>query len=222
MPWKPIGRLLLAAAGLVCAAALEAGAFELYAEDVSGEPGQEVAVSIRLRNVETPIEADAIGFSLAFDSRALVYEEADKSGTLTAPFTLLAGQLVEPGRVKVAGALFGDPVTLDGDGLFLKLRFRTPNGARLNSSLTLLEFKDDIRTAETTAGTFTLVNAQYLPGDADNSGRVELADAIIPLQIVAEVRPARTTPFVLGDTDGNDRVDLADAILPLGILAGVF
>ncbi|MFP4389934.1 MAG: hypothetical protein ACLFPR_13450 [Desulfococcaceae bacterium] len=222
MSWKTICRLFLVAAGLVCAAALEAGAFELYAEDVSGEPGEEVVVSIRLRNVETPIEADAIGFSLVFDSRALVYEEADKSGTLTAPFTLLAGQLVAQGRVKVVGSLFGPPVALDGDGLFLKLRFRAPNGARLDSSLTLLEFKDDIRAAGTTAGTFTLVNAQYLPGDADNSGRVELADAIIPLQIVAEARPPRTTPFLLGDTDGNDQVDLADAILPLGILTGVY
>lgn len=132
-----------------------AWAYDISPEDVSGSPGSSVVVPIKISNVGGGLDVDAFGFTLTFDKDVLTFDDVDKLGTLAQSFSLVAGQETEPGKVKVNGALFGTPVHIDADGLFLKMKFNVKSGASKNSALSLSDFKDDIATATTGSATGT-------------------------------------------------------------------
>jgi hypothetical protein len=124
--------------------------------NVSGNGGTTITVPINISDVGAGLNADAFGFTIAFDSSVLTFVEAKKDGTLTAPFTLVSGNVIAPGQVKVNGSLFGTPVNIAAAGVFVNLSFTVNSAAYKDSTLALSAFKDDISTATTTNGTFSI------------------------------------------------------------------
>ncbi len=123
--------------------------------NISGDPGTEIVVPINISDLGAGIDVDAFSLTINFDSQVLDFLSADKTGTLTEPFSLVAGQVISPGKVKVNGSLFGTPVSITGDGLFVNLKFKVKNTYK-STSLSLTDFKNDIGTATTTNSTFTI------------------------------------------------------------------
>lgn len=161
-----------------------AWALEVSPGNTSGNPGETVVVPIHVSDLGGGLDVDAFSFTIQFDPSVLEYQDADKSGTLLESFSLVAGQLVEPGKVKVSGAMFGVPVHIAADGLFLNLNFTVKTEATKDSNLQLSDFKDDIKTATTVPALFELQNGQKdtameLPSDTVCPGKT----ASIPLTL---------------------------------------
>ena len=56
-------------------------------------------------------------------------------------------------------------------------------------------------------------------GDCNGDGNVDLADAILALQVLAGIRPSSTV-YKEGDVNGDGRIGMAEAIYVLQGLAG--
>ncbi len=87
-----------------------AQALEVSPESVTGSPGDSIVVPITISDVGGGVDADAFSFIIRFDADVLTFTEADRSGTLTESFSLVEGQEIETGQVKVNGSLFGTPI----------------------------------------------------------------------------------------------------------------
>ncbi|KPA13971.1 Cell surface receptor IPT/TIG domain protein, partial [Candidatus Magnetomorum sp. HK-1] len=127
----------------------------LKAGDVSGDAGAEVVIPINISDVSAAFESDAFGFTLEYDSDVLSFVSIEKTDTLVATFTMVNGSENTPGEVKVSGAYFGGKATID-NGLFVNIKVQVKADAAANTTLSLKDLKDDIATATTAAGTFTL------------------------------------------------------------------
>jgi hypothetical protein len=132
---------------------VSAWAYEVSPGDVSGDPGASIVVPIYIRDVGG-LEVDAFSFTINFDPDVLSFVEADKTGTLVESFSLISGQEIAPGQVKVNGSLFGTPMKIRASGVFLKLTFIVKATFK-NSALALSDFKDDIKEAFTSEAIFT-------------------------------------------------------------------
>ncbi len=134
-----------------------ASALEISPADTTGKPGETITVPINISDVGTGLDVDAFSFAVQFNPDMLAFDEndgIDKTGTLVESFSLVSAKIMEPGKVKVSGALFGNPVPVTTDGLFLKINF-TPT-ATGTSQLNLSDFLDDIGTAATTNSALTV------------------------------------------------------------------
>jgi len=150
--WVSLCTILLALVFSVAGA----WALNVSPSNVSGDPGDPVVVPINISDVGAGVDVDAFGFTITFDPDVLTFVQANKTGTLTEPFSLVSGSVIAPGQVKISGALFGTPVSVAAPGLFLNLQFTVNATAFKNSDLALSAFKDDIASAATTDGTFTI------------------------------------------------------------------
>jgi hypothetical protein len=65
----------------------------------------------------------------------------------------------------------------------------------------------------------TITVYPILTGDVDDSGKVDLADAIISLQVINAMTPA-TTVHKGADVNGDDRIGLEEAIFAIQVLSG--
>jgi hypothetical protein len=156
-------------------------ALNLSPQDTSGKLGETVAVPVSISDTGAGFDLDAFSFTFSFDPNVLTYTEANKSGTLTESFTLLAGKIVEPGKVKVNGALFGSPVHVDADGVFLNLKFTV--AAEETSALTISDLKDDIRDAISSPALFTPEYSKTLELPADAKACINSQDAVISVPL---------------------------------------
>ncbi|KPA15972.1 Cell surface receptor IPT/TIG domain protein, partial [Candidatus Magnetomorum sp. HK-1] len=154
----------------------------LKAEDVSGDPEDEVIIPINISDISAAFDSDAFGFTLKYDSNVLSFVSVEKTGTLVEPFTMVNGSENTPGEVKVSGAYFGAKASID-NGLFVNIKVQVKADASTNTSLVLTELKDDIADATTSAGTFTVnaVGGMSLKA-GDVSGEPE-DEVIIPINI---------------------------------------
>jgi hypothetical protein len=59
-----------------------------------------------------------------------------------------------------------------------------------------------------------------VPGDLDGSGHVDIADAILALQVTAK-RPLAITPHLENDVNGDRKIGLAEVIFILQKVAEV-
>jgi hypothetical protein len=190
------------ALALVCLTA-SAWAFDVSPADVSGSPGDTIVVPINLSDVPAEgIAMDAIGFTITFDPDVLTYNNVDKTGTLTDPFTLMSGTVVGPGQVKVSGALFGLPIQMDPPGgVLVNVLLDVNSTAFKNSNLALSAFKDDVAGATTTDGTFTVTGVTVTV----NLTRDPVTDPVAgnAVTLTAEVL-VNGTPLTLTSTDDVD------------------
>jgi len=179
-------RMYALIAGIIFAMAFTgwSWALELSPQDVSGNPGDEIVVPIRISDVGGGLDVDAFSFTIQFDSDVLTFNEGvisetERSGTLTEIFTLAEGRIIETVKAKVNGAMFGAPLDISGEGLFINLKFTVNENADRDSSLRLSDFDDDIAGAVTSDAAFTLndsdtdtltvtsptVDQEFRPGD---------------------------------------------------------
>ena len=63
--------------------------------------------------------------------------------------------------------------------------------------------------------------SSYTLGDIDNSGKCEVDDALLALQIVAELHTPTTTETLAADVDCNGRVEIDDALMILQYVAEI-
>jgi len=163
-----------------------AWALEISPADISGKPGDTVVVPINISNVGTGLDIDAFSFTIQFSSGILTFDETsgiDKTGTLAEKFSLVSGKILEPGKVKINGALFENPVHISSSGLFLKIKFTViSEGA---SELRLSDFLNDIKTATTTDATITVSSAESLEPPANLEARSGIDSVRLSWQPVA-------------------------------------
>jgi len=135
---------------------LAAWALNVSPGNVSGGPGASITVPINISDVGGGLAVDAFDITINFDPDVLTFVEADKTGTLTSSFTSVAGNIIGPGTVKVAGILFGTPINISSPGVFVNIKFTVKATAYKNSALSLSDFKSDIAGASTDAATFRM------------------------------------------------------------------
>ena len=68
---------------------------------------------------------------------------------------------------------------------------------------------------------YYLPGEDYLLGDIDNNGKVEVDDALIALQIVAEIHTPTETEILAADVDGNGKVEVDDSLMILQYVAEI-
>jgi hypothetical protein len=151
---------------------LAAWALNVSPGNVSGGPGASITVPINISDVGGGLAVDAFDFTINFDQDVLTFVEADKTGTLTNSFTSVAGNIIGPGTVKVAGILFGTPINISSPGVFVNIKFTVKATAYKNSPLSLSDFKSDIAGASTNPATFTItgvtVTVNLTPASVNN------------------------------------------------------
>jgi len=126
-------------------------AMDLNPENIQLKPGdQSVTLKLNLSNVTSSFELDAFSLVVNYNHELLSYKEIDKGDTLIDSFTLVSALVIADGKLKINGSLFSDPIIVENDGLFLKINFDVMDCG--NSVLTLTDFKNDIQTATTHAG----------------------------------------------------------------------
>ena len=127
-------------------------AYDISPQDVTGSPGSSVSVPIKINNSGSSMSMDAFGFTLTYDDELVTFDEIDKSGTLAQSFSLVAGREITPGQVKINGALFGSSVTVNSEGVFLKVKFNIKSTASRDAAISLSDFKDDVQAASSISG----------------------------------------------------------------------
>ncbi|RLC07327.1 MAG: hypothetical protein DRI57_26110 [Deltaproteobacteria bacterium] len=143
-------------AGLVLMSFLFTGwgwALEISPTDTQGDSGTSVVVPVHIADVGGGLDVDAFGFMIRFDRSVLTFDEVDKTDTLLENFSLVEAKFMEPGKVKVNAAMFGNPVHIGNSGLFLKLKFTVKTTG--SSRVRLSDFVDDVENATTTDAVFT-------------------------------------------------------------------
>ena len=191
-------------------AAAPAWGFDIRPDDVAAEPGETVSIPIRIQNVSDSFEMDAIGFSLPFDADSFDWVEVDAAGTLTNGFTLVAGREIKTGLVKVAGALFGQPVLVSADGVLLNLRFTVADDASGDFTFALTDFKDDIAAATTSPATVSVSGDE--PDDTTPPVITLVGEATITVEQNASFTDPGATATDDVDGDISDQINVAGAV----------
>ncbi len=174
--------------------------------NVSGEAGGTIVVPIMIQVGGAALEMDAIGFSLSFDADSFDWVDVDSAGTLTGGFTLLSGREIEAGLVKVAGALFDQPVLVSADGVLLNLRFTVADDASGDFTFALTDFKDDIAGATTADAVFS-VRVPPTPPTPPSPPPTDTVPPVITLMGDAEISVPAGTPFVDPGATASDNRD---------------
>ena len=124
---------------------------ELSLSEVSGRVGQEISVSVNIKNA---VGIDAFGFDVLQSDNILGFVAVDKAGTLTGNFQLLSGQaLANPaGAVRIGGV--GGAAKADGDGVLLKVRYTGITAGK--TTLSIVNMVDDLAGAVVTTAVITV------------------------------------------------------------------
>ena len=130
-------------------------AMDISPEDSSGKPGELITIPINISNIGNAFELDAFGLSIHF-SNGLQFESVEKDGTIIESFSLVDGQVISPGILKVNGAKFGGTVSVNSGGLFLKLTFKVMEVSAQETTLELFNFINDIQNATTSPATISI------------------------------------------------------------------
>ena len=130
---------------------------KLSVKETFGSPGTSISIPVYLSDVcNDGFSIDSFGFSVLFNDDILNFTSLDKTNTLVENFTLVEGVVIENGKVKINGALFGQPMHIDKDGVFLKLNFSVNTSATVDSTIELTDLKNDIQNMQTTPSQFLL------------------------------------------------------------------
>ncbi len=132
--------------------AAKAGDLQLVAERVGEKAGTAGAsVSYAIRVSEGPESIDAFGLDIAYDPSLLTYTSEWERGDLTADFTQVGVNEVEPGRIRLGGFSVGEPVPAGAKGALAVLQFEAVSYTP--SRLSVLRPVDDV-------ASFTISSAQ--------------------------------------------------------------
>jgi len=129
-------------------------AMNVSPQDVSGLAGETIIIPFSVSDVGDGFEMDALGLTIQADPNSLSFVKVIKENSLTETFGLFHGMQVENG-IKVNASLLGNPINVTADDILFYAQYIVLEDAG-NSSISLINFKDDISSAETSSANFTL------------------------------------------------------------------
>jgi hypothetical protein len=190
--------------------------------DVRGNPGDPVRLPINF-DCAWGIAGSGMMIYLSYDTSLLTFVAVEKT-IITENFTIF-GDVVENGLVGIAGVGGG---TLVGEGRILDVVFTVAPEATLGAtggfSFTNMVMFDyaaqqlDVDFSDT--ATFT-VSSQYVLGDLNGDGAVDLLDAILAQQIADGQLVPTQVQLDAGDINGDGVIDSADVTLILRMILGL-
>jgi hypothetical protein len=162
--------------------------------NITGKAGDELTIPITISNLAAAFDSTAFGFTLQVDSDVLEYASIDKSGTMSETFTMVNAAENEAGKIKVSGAYFGGSASID-NGVLVKINLMVKTDALSDSTLELIDLKDDIQDANIGQGNFDLLvddKMMVYPADVQGeSGSV----VIVPIRIEQITNSFDSTAF---------------------------
>ena len=173
---------------------------------ITGKPGDTIIIPITI--IQSP-KVSAFQFDLEFDSRILSYQSISKEGTLSKDFILVDGNILEPGKLRVAASAF-TAQPFSGNGVIVNLQFKLDaNATDGETTLTLSNLKDDILGAKTVPG--KVVISSFLLGDVNGDGSITTGDAQLAFDFAIGKKKPTETQIKAGDIDGNGEITAGDA-----------
>jgi len=190
--------------------------------DVRGNPGETVRLPINL-DCAWGVDGAAMVVFLNYDTGLLTPVAVERT-VLTQGFTFTDNVPTAMGRVDIGGVGGG---TLVGEGHILDVVFTvaseaSPSASSSFSFVNVVMFDYETQQLDvdfTDTATFT-VSSQYILGDLNGDGVVDMPDAILAQQIAdGELEPTELQMHA-GDINGDGIIDSADVTLILRIILG--
>jgi hypothetical protein len=167
----------------------------------------------------------AYQFYVGFDTSKLQFNHVDFTDSIADTYDAdyQLGNEITTGVLSV-GAVWFPPVSEmppAGSGILAKLVFDVLATTETTTDLVFTTYQGapsvytgtdgQNRYPDTTDGTVTIIEVQYVCGDANNDGGVDISDAVFLIQYIFAGGPA-PNPLCLGDANGDGAVDISDCV----------
>ena len=199
----------------------------IYIEPFSGRIGDNVDIEVKLKNAKT---VTSYGFELVLPKGMSINvtgdKEFDNEVTLNSDrhnnHTVSTNKL-DNGNYKIAVASMSSKAMTGNDGLVLTVKASINKGMALGKHPIKIEnplivYSDATKpTVMPTQTTITIED--YMKGDVDGDGVVDLADAVLVINHYVG-KPVNKFVTKAADVDGDGVVDLADAVRIINFYVG--
>ena len=196
----------------------------IYIETASGRAGDDVSIKVCLKNANS---ATSYGFELVLPqglSIATTSEgDFDAAVTMSTRGHTLTTNKLANNTYKVGVASLSSKALTDNDGLVLTIKAHVADNMAVDDYPILIQNPlivntDDTKpTVQNTQSKITIED--YLKGDVDGDGVVDLADAVL---VINHYVGKAVSKFVekAADVDGDGVIDLADAVRIINFYVG--
>lgn len=198
--------------------ALNASAFEITMADTVGFAGDQTRVAVFIDDATDVLSAD---ITITFDPDILVPADAELTDS-TADFFI--AHTAKWGAVSLAAA--GSTALSDGNGPLFYVTFNINEADVSETVLAISEavvYDADYQAHNAlipgTSGIITLINNQFIAGDINGDGVVNLADAVSVLQTISSLESTIVANFSCIKNDG--KIALEDAVFILQKITGM-
>ena len=198
----------------------------IYIEPFSARIGDEVNIEVRLKNVEA---ATSYGFDLVLPVGMSIATEADNSfddavtlSSRNSKHTTTTNKLSAE-RYKIGVASLSSKALTGNDGLVLTIKAQVADDMAVGDYAVTIEnpllvLTDGTKPAvEATATKVTIED--YVKGDVDGDGVVDLADAVLVINYYVG-KTVNNFAAKAADVDGDGVIDLADAVKIINYYVG--
>ena len=198
----------------------------IYIETASGRAGDDVSIKVCLKNANS---ATSYGFELVLPQGLSIattsegdFDAAVTMSTRHKGHTLTTNKLAN-NTYKVGVASLSSKALTDNDGLVLTIKAHVADNMAVDDYPILIQNPlivntDDTKpTVQNTQSKITIED--YLKGDVDGDGVVDLADAVL---VINHYVGKAVSKFVekAADVDGDGVIDLADAVRIINFYVG--
>jgi hypothetical protein len=196
--------------------------FTMEVVDTTGAIGGSVTVQVTGSWDEI---IQAYQFYISFDTSKLVFDHVDFTGSIADTYSAdyQLGNEITTGVLSV-GAVWFPPVEEmppAGSGTLAYLVFDIIATEETTTDLVFTTYQGapsiytgtdgQNRYPDETDGTVTIIEVQYVCGDANNDGLVNITDAVFLIQYIF-AGGAAPDPLCLGDANGDGLVNITDAV----------
>ena len=198
----------------------------IYIEPANALVGNEVSLQVNLKNANT---ATSYGFELVLPEGLSIstmsdgsFDDAITMSTRHKGHTLTTNKLAG-NTYKVAVASISSKALSDNDGLVLTIKARVADNMAVGDYPIKVQSPLIVNTDGTkppvqdTQSKITIED--YVKGDVDGDGVVDLADAVLVINHYVG-KPVATFNEKAADVDGDGVIDLADAVLIINYYVG--
>lgn len=181
--------------------------------DASGSGDAIVSIPVTIAEQGALNTVDALGFDLAFDPDVLQYTGSFTRGPLVANWTQFGANVVEPGKLRVAGFTTEDAIQAGESGTLVELQFQVvcsdcEQGE--TEDLFVVALFDDLVGWPACPGIFTFGCPNC--GDTDLNNAITPNDALQAFQHFLQLIVLEGCPLEQTDVDGNGSITPADAL----------
>lgn len=179
---------------------------------VTAPKGGTAVVPVSISGVNNDAGLGFYNITLTYDSSKLKYVKTENN--ITGTRCELSANGTEAGKVVIAAVNGNDKVIVD-DTVLCNVYFTANDSADISIAVTqaLGINNSELKTPTTTNGKVTVTqDTGSIPGDADNDGDVDTADAYAVLKYISGVDTSAVKNFTNADCDGKTGIDMADVI----------